>query len=414
MYYFFFSYARDNSVGNFLDTFYEDLKIEINQATGIPVEEVGFRDNRSIPLGANWNEEIAEALRTCKTFVAILSPAYFRSPYCGKEFEAFRLRLDSVGLEADEKYPLLLPVLWTPIDECLPEAMQCIQYTHDNFGQIYADLGLRRLIINSKFSEDYRNFLDHFTDALIGATQRCKLPPGKAAPNFDETPNSFGKRDLFADLNYVPSGPRHVRFVVIAGSNSEMQAVRENLTPYGPNPCEWCPFLPLSDDPIGSLVQSIASSERLTSDFLFPKSSLIGQIEKAYEHNEIVMIVADAWSMKLERFAEVMRLYDSRHFLNCAVMILWNRNDPETAAEEHALGERFVATFPNKTHAAPDPIAFRQRVDSREAFENALRQSLVEIQGRIMKKQKVLSRPKGMKSSVFPCLTTAKVLGEAP
>ncbi len=100
MYYFFFSYARDNSAGGFLDTFYEDLKIEINQTTGIPVEEIGFRDSRSIPLGANWNVEIAEALRTCRTFVAVFSPAYFRSSCCGKEFEAFRLRLDpQVALE---------------------------------------------------------------------------------------------------------------------------------------------------------------------------------------------------------------------------------------------------------------------------------------------------------------------------
>lgn len=71
---------------------------------------MGFFDQRDLELGEDWDAAIVDALQTCKTFIAMASPACFRSEYCGKEWRLFSDRLTALGAP---RPPLLKPLIWS-------------------------------------------------------------------------------------------------------------------------------------------------------------------------------------------------------------------------------------------------------------------------------------------------------------
>src|SRR5688572_4677483 len=91
-YEFFLSYSRANNDA-FLKRFFDELSQAVRDRRGLPQSaEVGFFDQRQIELGEQWDGTIVTALQNSSVFLAIASPAYFRSEYCGKEWELFRQR----------------------------------------------------------------------------------------------------------------------------------------------------------------------------------------------------------------------------------------------------------------------------------------------------------------------------------
>src|SRR5207253_1478231 len=133
---FFLSYARSNA-NALLDQFLQNLVDEVDQRTrrpsagqgnlDSPAQRLRFQDTKNILLGENWDSKLQEALRTCKAFVPLYSPHFFDREFCGKEWSAFVSRLPG----GNQTSPLILPVLWRPVDlkkYNLPKAVTDIQY----------------------------------------------------------------------------------------------------------------------------------------------------------------------------------------------------------------------------------------------------------------------------------------------
>ncbi len=76
-----------------------------------PGAEPAFIDRRISP-GITWSEELLNALGSCHVFVALLSPPYLHSDWCGKEWFAFSAR-EVVGPAASSA---IIPVLWAPLE----------------------------------------------------------------------------------------------------------------------------------------------------------------------------------------------------------------------------------------------------------------------------------------------------------
>jgi len=94
-YEFFFSYTRGNS-GQYLQQFFAHLSDELREQMGLPKgTEVGFFDQQEIELGEEWQETILGALQASKVMVSVYSPGYFKSPYCGKEWQFFQMRREA-------------------------------------------------------------------------------------------------------------------------------------------------------------------------------------------------------------------------------------------------------------------------------------------------------------------------------
>src|ERR1700680_2375090 len=71
-YWFFFSYARDDSDEK-LERFFKDLSDEVRIQKGLDAKAslIGFRDTRSIKTGDDWPTEMKQALQTSRVLVSI-------------------------------------------------------------------------------------------------------------------------------------------------------------------------------------------------------------------------------------------------------------------------------------------------------------------------------------------------------
>jgi len=76
----------------------------------------------AIDKGKSWQDEIDRAITSCRSIVAILSPAYFASPECREELMQARLR------SKRSASPLLFPVYWLDWGKELDLWLQIVNY----------------------------------------------------------------------------------------------------------------------------------------------------------------------------------------------------------------------------------------------------------------------------------------------
>src|SRR5262249_22805999 len=152
---FFVSYARaDTEYAPYreaMDKFVNALSACVAAKLGAHNEGICFFDTSSIEAGTVWSVKLADALRSCKVGIALYSPSYFTSQWCGKEFQVF---LDRAGAAADQvEIAGVVPVLWMPCTT-LPPSVQKIQYTDDTFPPEYGELGIRKLMLLKVYSDE--------------------------------------------------------------------------------------------------------------------------------------------------------------------------------------------------------------------------------------------------------------------
>jgi hypothetical protein len=111
MYYFFFSYSRDNN-DQYLRAFYSDLDKAVKDKVG--GGKRSFIDQSGNEPGDVWEDNLETALSTSRVFVAMATASYCQKAYCGKEWAAFHDRLERYSHAANlpERAPLSIPVLW--------------------------------------------------------------------------------------------------------------------------------------------------------------------------------------------------------------------------------------------------------------------------------------------------------------
>src|SRR5262245_6827016 len=67
-----------------------------------------FFDTHAIGTGDDWERRIGSGLRSSAVMLALLSPAYFRSQWCRREWEQFRLQEERRGEPRDRIFTLYL------------------------------------------------------------------------------------------------------------------------------------------------------------------------------------------------------------------------------------------------------------------------------------------------------------------
>jgi hypothetical protein len=198
-YWFFLSYARRDSEGApSLKRFCKDLALEVGRTAGLEssakTTEIGFFDEAGIDVGANWSHTLAEALQTSRVFVCLYSPAYFKSEYCGKEFQVFLSRVEAYAQTSRLSPPrLIMPVLWSGLrrlPNSLPAAVAQIQYTHAEFGEKYINEGLH-YIMRMQEETEYQYFITRFADNLVTQAEMHRLPALPRLPHIDEINSAF-------------------------------------------------------------------------------------------------------------------------------------------------------------------------------------------------------------------------------
>jgi FxsC-like protein len=360
--YFFFSYARADAQDNepLLARFLTDLETEIRTRTPLREASRGFRDITRIDLGEPWPDALGQALQFSRVFLALYSPSYFTSEYCGKEWTAFaeRCRLHAQGSGVARPH-LILPIVWSPVQLAdYPLSPEVCDVHHDRveFGDVYRQRGLRRLIL--LHPDQYRQFVMEFGEYLVGLVKRHELPPSAALPDLKALPSAFHRPPEEGEPPPPPPrrvkrdlGPSHVKFVILAGCADELERVRRRSEAYAADGRGWQPYLPESHETVAFLAQQAAVRERLSSDFIYPGEGFLDQLIEARDCRNLLVVLADPWSLELEPYRSCARDYDNLDFPTGTVLILWNSQDPETQEREQALRERIDETFPYKATA---------------------------------------------------------------
>ncbi|WP_305788157.1 TIR-like protein FxsC [Symbioplanes lichenis] len=196
---FFISYVHHSPEDNqHVEKFYEDLDRDVRLFAGIRQQRAGFCDT-SFQLGHRWSQGLVDALSTTQIFIPLLSPAYFASEACGKEWTLFESRLSR-----DSQVSSIIPLLWVGMRN-LPAVAEEYQYKEASFGPDYEEHKLRALIRDRRHDDAYQAFVQVLADRIVELSDEHPLPPATGRPRFDEVRAAFGTAfDQQPDRTPVP------------------------------------------------------------------------------------------------------------------------------------------------------------------------------------------------------------------
>lgn len=418
MLYFFLSYARgDDDI--YVKKFFDELCREVRNLTGDPSDhQVGFLDVQGIPLGTPWSPQLINALSSCRVFLSLCSPGYFRRPACGKEWQVFAQRLAMHERITGRQAPALMPLVWTPTAK-MPKAAAGLQYHTESMGEPYRQLGLRQLVRLNRRVPLLRLVSD-LAEKVVATAREHALPGPGPVPHFDDITSAFapsgGSGHKVADavceaigpadprLEIVGSaavGSRYVHFVVAAPNRDEVSGLRRSSDFYGDSYADWAPFRPGLHDPIAAYARTIADRQRFGSAVV-GIDQLPELIERANEHNQVVVLLVDAWAARLTQHREVLRSYDRRNEPTTGVLIPLPRADLETETHRAQLIEELRAALANNNIRGD--TMFRLDIQTHRAFDQELQEVLEEAQNRIYRRGRVHRLPPGDPPGARPIL----------
>lgn len=185
-YWFYVSHAHSNGDED-LRQFVQDLVAEVRSLTGTDVE--AFFDQHSVAGEAPF--AVAAALARSRVMVAIISPAYINSKWCGQEWQYFAGSDPLFG----PRRPIL-PVIWIPPTGELPDAVARLQLTGQGSPPSYREKGLRYMARRQRHRDHYYETLHQLAELLISNGKAVSPSDEKALdnlPDFTTLPNAFEK-----------------------------------------------------------------------------------------------------------------------------------------------------------------------------------------------------------------------------
>lgn len=408
---FFFSYTRvDNDA--YLKQFFEELCAEIRVKRGLPKSaDVAFFDQQDLELGVQWDDQLVEALQTARVFVAVGSPGYFRSPYCGKEWSLFRERCRVANPAAPP--PLIKPVVWVPFRiDTLPAEVRAGQLLMGDPQAVHNQRGLRYMLKQiAEHRAAYVDLIDRLADQIIGAADQHAAPPLPKRPRLADVPPAFGDGVQTGGVPAgavaaprvelpPPSGPKHVFFVYVAADPAEFGAARPPEPYADSGGSDWKPYYPVDPTRVHLRLQNIASSEGLdfTSEELRFGDDLIERIDRAWQQRQIVVLVVDAWSLHWDRqraaprYGPLLRQLDGRFDVHWCVLVPENPHDPVVAGEREAVTASVRSVFDRHAVLAPNPLYYREGIRTVDELKHTVTDVLTRLRAEITKRAEV-ARP---------------------
>ena len=346
---FFFSYARINR-DDHLNRFYDDLCKEAALKQYWPGGEIGFFDTKSLETGTMWEPELEKALGSSRVLVAICSPNYINSTYCGKEFQIFHERhQDFIKRYQPQKGPrFIFPVIWGHPSGSLHDTIKLYQLANDGLGgskfpQAYMENGLHYLMKLDQHKDDYRIFVTHLAHQIVDAATEHALDELANVRPLDQVKNAFAAESAAEE----PEASQAF-FAFVAGKPTELVNKVKSVDRYRlKGGGDWRPFLPKTDT-MTYLASGSASNQNLFYREVPADGSLLDLIEAADKRKEIVVIVVDPWTLKLSSYQGLMKEYDKKNFKNCALLVSWSADGTETEQELQELRELVSETFEYK------------------------------------------------------------------
>jgi FxsC-like protein len=408
-YWFFCSYARsdrpddaeksDPSNKDYLRNFYDDLRREVSlilpkswldkqQGISLPLEEsrtdrqIAFFDTESIQSGTVWEPEIEKALRTSRVMICLCSSAYVDSMYCGREFQVFwERREEYIRIHQPQKdLRVILPILWGPPPRDLPRVIASLQYNSEGYPPVYAREGLLQMMRINSYNDDYWLFVRQLARDIVDAGEQHPLPDLPKLRPMQKVDSAFhpaaGQDTRF---NSQPASPNRTHFVFVAARSTELAGIKTEVERYTEQGgWYWRPYLPATEDSVGNLAQEVASRLKLRYHDL-PLQDLLDQLRRIEKNKEVVIILLDAWTMRIESYKNLMCDYDESNFLNCAVMVPWNTPDSDTTQHRPELENTLNKTLERTIRKSKKSIYYQDSISSARDLRTKLSRTVAKI-----------------------------------
>ncbi len=388
-YEFFLSHKSDDW-DDFMREFLADVQDGVGRrAKRAKDEDFVFLDKGEIALGQNWLPRLLDGLQNSSVLLAMYTPRYFGSEWCGREVEFFQRRQAELKLD----YPCVIPVLWDIPQEEIPGVVASIQYKDDSLPAAYSEEGMLGLARRKKgrYRDEYVDAVDAIVDAIVRACKQSlpPLPNAPAADSLGTVPSFFHpKSKAGAPMPVVPEplppGPASVHFFYLAARSTELQPKKPHLDFYHPGGGEfWRP------SPGGSQIKALAAAVAGSKDLNLAyydqpvDDSLATRLEAARDLNNMVVIFADAWSIDLvEAYRHYAEAYDENIHFNSCMMVVWNDGDPDL---NDATRQRLTGTLNRvlRTATTRQEPFYVPRVEGDASVQAQLRQSLERLMHKI-------------------------------
>jgi FxsC-like protein len=373
---FFLSYPRavESPV---LKKFVEDLHDAVRNLRGLSKgSRVGFLDATDLLRGTDWPADIRDALQTAKTMVSMYCPAYFVGGFCEAELRIFEKRQQLYQQSSGHNPRAIKPIPWI-VPFKLPADLGHLQYEVGGEEAIEKQ-GLEQVLKNKrKYLVQYNDFMKKLAEDIVKTADAHALPqlddlvfPGDDAPSTAQE----GESD---------SGPGHVRFVYLAPRQNQMLAVRKALDFYGPGPKNWKPFLPDLTKGIAPLVQTIAGEYDFSSDELLFTDALPDDIRAAEKRGNLVVILVDGWSLRIDGYRAALTIIDERRFFNTSIVVPWNLKDQETASNFKLLSKA-IRNALMRWSSEGNAIRYNDEVKSPEDLRKHLVEALTRLKAEVL------------------------------
>jgi FxsC-like protein len=398
----FFSYSQSNE-NPYLAQFRKDLSEMVSTRCALDLEDVLFVDREVLRTGAHWETNIRDALQSTRVLVALWSPHYFRSEWCGREWYVFwqRQLAHAAASGQPQKLPeVVIPVLWIPTSMADQPPASYLQNRAGSAGQTYAKQGLEHLLRRpQQFSVDYQNVLE----ALVTAIQQALddrsvlpvavgLPPGAGLP----TMWSVAAQPAVAGSATPAAGPLQtpdVRFYFVAANADEIRTVRsaDATRYYGERGGrDWRPYVPDPDLELGWFVQGALQREKVYARPVPLTKTAAAELADAQEQGELLIVMVDPWSARLPKYQALLSDFDKQASNYSAVLVPWNAQDAETIAHQQTLEDDLLLVLPTKAPVGSEQ--FRQVGRSAEQLANDLANAVALLSGRLMKVEQARRR----------------------
>jgi len=340
---FFVSYSRNNAKyaddAELIRTLVRDLTADVDQAVPGAGGDVCFFDKTNIETGSDWNEELSEGAGRSRVALALYSPSYFTSIWCGREFQVFLDRRNqAAAANPGERAPkAVIPVLWMrppalpeAASEMLSKAAGAIQYTDEGipfaaFPADYEQIGLRQ-IMKLKDEPQYARVRFALAQRIVQAVTDPGLPE---IPNLDlrnyrsawESPQTGGRKPAGVSVTKT-----YFVFLAIEG--------------WG-----WRPYAK-PEPTVGAVAQTITGEIGLQYEEIPCDSGLNAKLEEAKNGHIPTVLISDPSSLENPTIRQAMKEYDERLYFNCGLIVPW---DVPTPTSDGRWGRLSAEVCPQKT-----------------------------------------------------------------
>ncbi|CAM5550022.1 FxsC protein [Streptomyces griseorubiginosus] len=399
--YFFLSYARRDDRGSaFVGRFYDDLVEELARLGADVSGQQPFLDVERIGLGMDWESTLGSEIGHCRAMVALCSPAYVNSLYCGKEWAAFESRVLKYREQTDIEVPALIPILWVPLHQAMPPEISRYQYFEPAMGQEYLEQGLMGLLRSAPGGRAYRAVLELVAKRVQHVADLFRLPRAQGL-DLGTVRSPFEGRE--------PAGPGsrttgHVRVFIAAGVTDPLPEGRQRREYYGPSPLDWTPYHPPVHPTVAYRAQRVIIDEGCTSTLEVVDGGLGEKLEEAMYNNQTSVLLVDAWAAREGRYRTALSDYDRENHPVTGVLVPCHETDEESGDEK--LWADLQQVFRRNWMRRNDPYdpLFQVQVE-RQRFEDRLARMVVVAQNRLMEKAVPRRLPAGPSAPPMPGLS---------